>query len=178
MKKHILYLSIALLALAKTAESQCRGDQFSCNDGQCIQVQQRCDGRPDCRNGQDEYNCTGLPSSSCAENEFPCAAGFCIMGYKKCNGIKDCPSGNDEDNCQPTIPPEPSCASSEFRCKDGRCIDIRFRCDSVPDCSDNTDEINCYYNGGGYSSICFDNNNRLAVDRKAHTTLPRPFSFV
>jgi hypothetical protein len=127
-------------------ESQCRGDQFSCNDGQCIQVQQRCDGRPDCRNGQDEYNCTGLPSSSCAENEFPCAAGFCIMGYKKCNGIKDCPSGNDEDNCQPTIPPE--CSSTQFNCGDS-CIEMSFRCDGFHDCRNGLDEEGCEPNTCG-----------------------------
>jgi hypothetical protein len=123
-------------------ESQCRGDQFSCNDGQCIQVQQRCDGRPDCRNGQDEYNCTGLPSSSCAENEFPCAAGFCIMGYKKCNGIKDCPSGNDEDNCQPTIPP--ACTEDEVQCDDGTCK-LGKRCNGLAECADGSDEQGCSF---------------------------------
>ena len=42
----------------------CNPRQFDCQDGQCIDIRQQCDGRSDCRNGLDEQNCgTGMSKS-------------------------------------------------------------------------------------------------------------------
>ena len=35
----------------------CRDNEFTCGNGQCIPGDQICDGRPDCRNQFDEDNC-------------------------------------------------------------------------------------------------------------------------
>jgi hypothetical protein len=113
-------------------ESQCRGDQFSCNDGQCIQVQQRCDGRPDCRNGQDEYNCT-----ECSSTQFNCGDSCIEMSFR-CDGFHDCRNGLDEEGCEPN-----TCGDDEFACKDGRCISNDDLCNGRSDCSDGSDEFDC-----------------------------------
>jgi hypothetical protein len=42
--------------------SMCDTDEFQCNDGICLDLDQKCDGYPDCRNGEDEsaQNCAGI----------------------------------------------------------------------------------------------------------------------
>jgi hypothetical protein len=36
---------------------QCQFDEFQCPSGRCIPFLWRCDGKPDCDNHTDEYNC-------------------------------------------------------------------------------------------------------------------------
>lgn len=38
----------------------CSGDQFRCLDGICLSIDKRCNGIPDCRNGEDEHQCGKL----------------------------------------------------------------------------------------------------------------------
>ena len=40
--------------------SGCREKQFTCDDGQCVSINQRCDQLPDCRDESDEQNCNIL----------------------------------------------------------------------------------------------------------------------
>jgi len=35
----------------------CRSGEFRCQDGRCIPEDLKCDGRQDCRGGEDEQNC-------------------------------------------------------------------------------------------------------------------------
>lgn len=37
--------------------STCKDDQFACNDGLCIDIEQRCDSTPDCYDKSDEFGC-------------------------------------------------------------------------------------------------------------------------
>ena len=37
--------------------SGCQEGSFTCNDGQCVSMEQRCDQLPDCRDKSDEENC-------------------------------------------------------------------------------------------------------------------------
>ena len=37
--------------------SGCRNDQFTCNNGQCVSMAERCNQLPNCRDGSDERNC-------------------------------------------------------------------------------------------------------------------------
>ena len=37
--------------------SECQKDEFACNDGQCVRMDQRCNQLPDCRDESDEENC-------------------------------------------------------------------------------------------------------------------------
>ena len=40
--------------------SGCQEGNFTCNDGQCVSMDQRCDQLPDCRDKSDEENCNIL----------------------------------------------------------------------------------------------------------------------
>ena len=40
--------------------SGCQGGNFTCNDGQCVSMNQRCNQLPDCRDESDEKNCKVL----------------------------------------------------------------------------------------------------------------------
>ena len=37
--------------------SGCQENEFTCNDGQCVRMEQRCNQLPDCRDKSDEKNC-------------------------------------------------------------------------------------------------------------------------
>ena len=40
--------------------SECQKNEFTCNDGQCVRMDQRCNQLPDCRDESDEENCNIL----------------------------------------------------------------------------------------------------------------------
>lgn len=40
-----------------TEKWQCQFDEFQCASGRCIPFLWHCDGKPDCDNHTDEYNC-------------------------------------------------------------------------------------------------------------------------
>ena len=37
--------------------TSCHADQFTCDDGLCVPLQDRCDGQPECKDSTDEINC-------------------------------------------------------------------------------------------------------------------------
>lgn len=51
-------------AHARTRLARCRENEFECASGTCVSGMARCDGRNDCDDRSDEYNCTGIPSYS------------------------------------------------------------------------------------------------------------------
>lgn len=53
------FLFIALFSVPRLVD-RCRSNEFKCLDGSCVSQTARCDGRSDCRDRSDEYNCTGI----------------------------------------------------------------------------------------------------------------------
>lgn len=104
--------------------SRCHISQFQCNNGECISVNNICDGDKDCADGEDEFNCT------CGENYFKCKhTSDCISLNRVCDFNDDCRDGSDEDFCN-----YPPCEDNEFRCGGGQCIQKRHVCDNNNNC--------------------------------------------
>merc|ERR1712064_173917 len=83
-------------------ESYCPYWKFRCNNGQCINQYQKCNGHTDCYDGSDEWNCATTPKPStsyCPYWKFRCNNGQCIYKYQQCNGYANCYDGSDEWNC-------------------------------------------------------------------------------
>ncbi|ETN83365.1 Low-density lipoprotein receptor domain class A, partial [Necator americanus] len=128
----------------------CVGNEtFACNDGRCIPKSWRCDGDVDCKNEEDEKNC----STTCGPEEFHCAkeqpapafktAQMCIPSRWVCDGEFDCEDRSDERDC-----PDVKCNENQFTCSefDGQfklCIPKSWQCDGQKDCASGADEENC-----------------------------------
>ena len=87
---------------------------FECEDGSVIPEAQMCNGISNCRNSEDEQNCSvcslSNPELCYDECEFPdcvcnmfyyqCKAGGCVHYDNVCDSYADCPNGDDETLCQ------------------------------------------------------------------------------
>ncbi|XP_064031382.1 CD320 antigen isoform X2 [Pogoniulus pusillus] len=70
---------------ASLPASGCPSEQFPCKPGSCIRIEWRCDGHPDCDEGEDEWGC---------------------------DEHLDCRDGEDEWGCETATPTEPSPADA------------------------------------------------------------------
>ncbi|KAK2718097.1 hypothetical protein QYM36_006775 [Artemia franciscana] len=123
----------------KSADEECKPDEFKCKDGDCIFLKWFCDGDEDCEDGSDEEPSL-CSNTKCSSQEFTCeTTKRCIPRQWVCDGQSDCPDdGSDERNCS-----KPVCSPTEFACANGRCIPFTFLCDGQDDCDDKSDEKNC-----------------------------------
>lgn len=115
---------------------KCNFDEFSCgNNGRCIPISWKCDGKAQCPDSIDEYACH---RTSCQNDEFHCLEqDTCIPLSWRCDGRSDCAHAEDETLCE--------CSVDQFKCNlGGGCIKLSERCDGIEQCADKSDEWNCY----------------------------------
>lgn len=109
--------------VAAKIEAECFGASTqTCEDGQIITDEMRCNGVPDCGDATDERLCPG---------RFTCKDGFSIPENWACDGDSDCADESDETLC------------AAFTCSDGATIPPTWVCDGEPDCDDGEDEDGC-----------------------------------
>ena len=101
---------------------------FMCMNGTQIPEVFKCNGSPDC--------CEGDPDCPDTSDEEGCPTFMCMDGEMiplpyQCDGFPDCMDGSDEVDC-PT-----------FMCGSGEEIPLQFKCDGGPDCEDGSDEADC-----------------------------------
>ncbi|VDM56602.1 unnamed protein product [Angiostrongylus costaricensis] len=133
----------------------CDGNEtFTCNNGRCIPRSWRCDGDIDCKDKEDEQNCTVDGQIQCGPEEFHCAKDQPVPAFKTahqtcipsrwvCDGEFDCEDRSDERDC-----PDVHCTENQFTCSefDGKfklCIPKSWQCDGQMDCASGADEENC-----------------------------------
>ncbi|XP_058452453.1 basement membrane-specific heparan sulfate proteoglycan core protein isoform X2 [Malaya genurostris] len=123
-------------------EDKCRGDdKFRCGQTNVFICEvQKCDGKRDCPNGEDE---NPADCANCTDDEFSCDPDRCIPKHKVCDNERDCDDGSDEVNCKSIVPPIRECDVDEFICKDRSCIPLNHQCDGHKDCQQGEDEFNC-----------------------------------
>uniref|UniRef100_A0A1Q3FKU3 Putative low-density lipoprotein receptor n=1 Tax=Culex tarsalis TaxID=7177 RepID=A0A1Q3FKU3_CULTA len=138
-------------------EDLCRGDdKVRCGKTNVFICDvQRCDGQPDCPNGEDEdpANCPEN-ARDCSDDEFSCDQERCIPKSKQCDNHHDCDDGTDEIDCPTQAPQTRDCLQDEFTCPDGSCIPSEQRCDGQHDCEHGEDEENCPNSCNSYEFTC------------------------
>ncbi|XP_071175832.1 uncharacterized protein [Mytilus edulis] len=83
----------------------CGVDQFECDNGQCIQVTDRCNNQFDCSDRSDEINC--VVKTVCPEGEWRCDNGQCLSPLSRCDGRIQCSDKSDEAGCHYNTTPRP-----------------------------------------------------------------------
>ena len=99
----------------------------------CVPIHWKCDGKKDCKNGNDEPS--SCPERVCQTGQYQCKNKNCTLTTSLCDGINDCGDNSDEELC------DHDCPENQFKCRsNGRCVLGAWKCDGDKDCADGSDE--------------------------------------
>ncbi|KAH8319608.1 hypothetical protein KR074_002211 [Drosophila pseudoananassae] len=138
-------LSLRLLVLSTVVSGSwgflnSTGCGHRCASGDCIPLDQLCDGTANCQDVSDETKAL-CQKVWCPGYSFRCSYGACIASSAVCDGIMDCVDGSDEERwlCRAQMQ-EANCDHWEMHCSSGQCMPYSKLCDGIKDCTDGDDE--------------------------------------
>ncbi len=118
----------------------CPNGEFLCNNGQCIGMSSRCNGREDCIDGDDEgLSCKSFQCSS--DSYWKCMDNMqCIFSKEVCDGKNyDCQDKSDENS---TLCGCMTHQTDHWPCRNGDgCVPRSSICDGSAGCGDGSDEL-------------------------------------
>ena len=106
LRVSVLLLTNIIIIYLFSLVTPCPANQFQCSSGECIPLQERCDGQYQCLDGSDEA--CGCQDYCTGTREFKCRDNLCVQmvdSSPKCDGISQCPDGSDEMFCPGVISP-------------------------------------------------------------------------
>ncbi|KAH8304411.1 hypothetical protein KR059_008328 [Drosophila kikkawai] len=118
-----------------------------CDSGECIELDQLCDGKADCLDASDETK--GMCEKVwCPGYGFRCSYGACVANTAVCDGTRDCVDGSDEEGwlCRAQMQ-QANCDNWELYCSSGQCMPYSKLCNGVKDCLGGDDELDSLCEG-------------------------------
>ena len=165
---------------------------YTCQDGSFIADSLLCFGRDDCKNSEDEMECSVcshdssdacfdsciFPNCQCNMFYYQCQGGGCVHYDRVCDSFVDCPNGDDESTCQ---------RKKEFINFSGTLIKKSYftglcdppvgdmlMCRTKPQCY-NSSVICRYDHSGGVMAHCEDGSHLGTGSLCRHTECPRHY---
>ncbi|RVE42173.1 hypothetical protein evm_013174 [Chilo suppressalis] len=133
---------------------------------------QQCDGRVDCPQGEDEFNCDsegasttpGITVNSEATDETTPTVNTFEQTTPSPITTFDAQQRETHESCPP----------GEFSCDDTRCVSFSARCDGNNDCNDGTDELGCGQKSCGADDFRCQNGKCIESSRRCDRVVDCP----
>ncbi|XP_053952208.1 basement membrane-specific heparan sulfate proteoglycan core protein isoform X5 [Anastrepha ludens] len=133
-----------------SGESECRYNEFQCDNGQCIPMRELCDNIYDCVDYSDEKDCAieDIERNIFDEDEIireyaPHQRKHAPTKGPSLDGLDAQEYYLVQQNLYQKASARNPCNSQQFRCGNNVCIPLQLRCDGFYHCNDMTDEYGC-----------------------------------